>query len=151
MHAAARSDAGDLEQRFAQAQAPLSGVLRRRRLAQIGKLVAEIPGEERRMVPDALAHPSREENLRLEQRGVGVKVADAAIRHSIAADRAEAARGRVAIERPARQPVHAAHVPAEERRHRAQSGFGDAVHEGVEAAQGRRVHRARSGLKRIPA
>ena len=56
----------------------------------------------------------------------------------------------LALERPRRQPVDAAHVAAEKRRHRLQAGIGDALHHRIEAAQRVSVHRVRLAAERPP-
>ena len=126
------------------------GILRRCGLAQVGELVAEIPREQRRMTAHALADAPREEHLRAQQLGIGVEVADAVSATAPSGDRAKAAVRGLAVERPRRQPVDAAHVAAEERRHRAQPGAGDELHHRVEAAQRGGVHRARLRAERPP-
>src|SRR6185312_8154968 len=55
------------------------------------------------------------------------------------------------VERPRRQPVHAAHVTAEERRHGAQSVGGDQLHHAFEPPEHRAIEPSRFGLEVGPA
>ena len=106
-------------------QAPFRGVLRPFRLPQVGKLVAEIPSQHRRVLAHPLADALREKDLRTQQMRIRVEIADRTIDEAVARDRPKTALRRLAFERPGRQPVHAAHVSAEQRRHRPQPGLGD--------------------------
>jgi hypothetical protein len=91
------------------------------RLAHVAELVAEVPRDRRRM-PAQRAPARARAALRVEQRA-GVDVAravrDSRVASVIVRKRPAGASGRA---RPRRQPVHAAHVAAEQRRHRAQAG-----------------------------
>jgi hypothetical protein len=62
--------------------------------------------------------PLGEEELRVEERRVGVDVAGAAGHDPAPADGSDR-RGRRLVHRPAREPVHAAHVAAEQAHHEA--------------------------------
>ncbi len=97
--------------------------------AQIRKLVAEIPRPKRRMTAQAFAGalgeestgraavPDRRRSRRRARSTIGRRC-----------NRAKAAVRRLRIERPFRQPVHAAHVPAKQRRHRSHAAVGNRVH-----------------------
>ncbi len=150
MHAGAGTGSRRLLQRFGEARAPRGRVLRRRGNAQVGEFVAEIPGQQRRMVPHALADPAREERLRGEQLRVRIEITDGAIDDRAVRDGSKAAFARRAFQRPSGKPVDAAHVPAEERGHCLQPRLGDALHQRVEPAERVFVHRARLRLKRLP-
>ena len=102
------------------------------------------------MLAHSLADALGEEDLRAQELRIGIKVADRAIDDRAAGDRPEPPSHRLALERPRRQPVDAAHVSAKERRHCAQSRIRDSAHDGIELTQRVGTHRGGLGLKHIP-
>src|SRR5208282_398335 len=101
--------------------APAQTVCDARRRAQVAELIAEIPRFDRLVSAKVCADRASREALCIEQRSACVEVADSPWLDLARRNGAKAWRRRSAIERPARKPIHAAHVSAEERRHSTQT------------------------------
>ena len=128
VHAAGDAGARAFEQRFGQARAPLRGILRASAARADWRTRCRDPRRQRGMLAHALADARARRAPALEQRGIGVEIADQPYGDVVScADACESGRAACCGSSvQAGQPVHAAHVPAEERRHRAQPGVGDA-------------------------
>ena len=129
---------------------PSSRVLPIGRDRAVGVLVAQVPRPQRRVAGERRRRLARQPRLGAHDVGVRVPVAHAVGHHAPAGHHAEPGVPLRAAERPCRDPVHAAHVPGEQRGHERQSGVFGRVGHRHQALEHRGVHAIGRRLERLP-